>query len=60
MNWGEDRVYYRDSNGQVLSILARCTDVHGLDPFSEVAAGRALFRYDDLLKLADLLEELAR
>ena len=60
MNWGEDRVYYRDGEGQVRSILAGCTDVHGLDPFTEIAAGRALFRYDDLLKLADLLEEVSR
>jgi hypothetical protein len=27
------------------------------DPFVVLAAGRCLFRYDDLLKLADLLEK---
>jgi hypothetical protein len=59
VNWGEDRVYYRDEDGQVRSILARCTDVYGLDPFVEVAAGRAFFRYDDLMRLADLLEEMS-
>lgn len=28
-----------------------------VDPFVVLAAGRCLFRYDDLLKLADLLEK---
>ena len=52
-------MYYRDPDGQVHSILTQCTDARGSDPFVEVAAGRALFRYDDLLSLADLLEELS-
>jgi hypothetical protein len=57
-NWGEDRVYYHDAQGQLQSILAQCTDAIPPDPFVEVAAGRSWFRYEDLLKLADLLEQL--
>jgi hypothetical protein len=57
-NWGEDRVYFYDADGQLLSILASCTDAGGIDPFVEVSAGRSCFRYEDLVRLADLLEGL--
>ena len=57
-NWGEDRVYFHDAEGQWQSILASCTDVGGVDPFVEIAAGRSFFRYEDLVKLADLVEGL--
>ena len=42
-NWGEDRVYFHDAEGQWQSILASCTDVGGVDPFVEIAAGRSFF-----------------
>jgi hypothetical protein len=57
-NWGEDRVYFRDAEGRLQSILASCTDAGGVDPFVEIAAGRSFFRYEDLVRLADLLEKL--
>jgi Family of unknown function (DUF5372) len=58
-NWGEDRVYFYDAEGQQLqSILASCTDAGGVVPFVTRAAGRSFFRYEDLIKLADLLEKL--
>jgi hypothetical protein len=57
-NWGEDRVYFHDAQGQLCSVLASCTDVGGVDPFVEISAGRSFFRYEDLVRLADLLEEL--
>ena len=57
-NWGEDRVYYHDAEGHLQSILASCTDAGGADPFVEIAAGRSYFRYEDLVRLADLLKGL--
>ena len=51
-------MYFLDSEGQMQSILANCTDVGGVDPFVELAGGRALFRYEDLLRLAALVESL--
>ena len=54
-NWGEDRVYFHDAEGQLQSILASCTDAGGVDPLVEIAAGRSFFRYEDLVRLADLL-----
>jgi hypothetical protein len=58
LNWGEDRVYYLDEAGELRSILASCTDVGAVDPSVEIAAGRALFRFEDLLRLAALLAGL--
>ena len=57
-NWGEDRVYFHDGNGLLRSIPACWTTVLPVDPFVTLAAGRCLFRYDDLLKLADLVESV--
>ena len=56
--WGEDRVFFRDTEGQLQSIVTTCTDVAGDDPFVEIAAGRSFFRYEDLVRLADLLKGL--
>ncbi len=56
--WGEDRAFFRDAEGYLQSIVASCTDVGGIDPFVEIAAGRSFFRYEDLMRLADLLEGL--
>jgi hypothetical protein len=56
-NWGEDRVYFHAADGSLCSIPASWTTVIAEDPFVVVAAGRCLFRYDDLLKLTDLVEK---
>lgn len=56
-NWGEDRVYFHDSSRVLRSIPACWTTVLPADPFVLMAAGRCLFRYEDLLKLADLVEK---
>jgi len=40
-NWGEDRVYFYDAEGQLQAILASCTDAGGSDPFVAIAAVRA-------------------
>lgn len=57
-NWGEDRVYFHDAEGRWTSVPAAWTTVLPEDPFVTVAAGRCLFRYEDLLKLVNLLERL--
>jgi hypothetical protein len=57
--WGEDRVFFRETEDQLQSIVASCTDVGGIDPFVEIAAGRSFFRYEDLVRLVNLLDGLA-
>ncbi len=57
-NWGEDRVYFHDAEGHLSSIPSCWTTAAAPDPFVAVAAGRCLFRYEDLIKLVDLVEKL--
>ena len=54
--WGEDRVYYYDSNDDLKSLPARWTDVDPPEPFVVIAAGRAYFRSVDLWAVVELLE----
>ena len=51
-------MYFLDSEGKMQSILANYTDVGGVDPFVELARGRSRLRYEDLLRLAALVETL--
>ncbi len=56
--WGEQQVYFYDEDGRLERLPASWTDVEGTNPFVEVAAGRAHFRFADLCVLAQLLERL--
>ncbi|MCO5172375.1 MAG: Y4bD/Y4pK family protein, partial [Planctomycetes bacterium] len=53
--WGEHRVYFLDSEGKLRSLPASWTSAVDPDPFLVVSAGRALFRFEDLLRLVDLV-----
>jgi hypothetical protein len=58
--WGEYRVFFRrPGERRVCSLPATWTDVVEPDPFVALAAGRSLFRVDDLLTLSDLIGELS-
>jgi hypothetical protein len=57
LNWGEDRVCLRDGNGELFSLPAGWTDAVALDPFVVIAAGRCPFTTDDLLAVADLVDQ---
>ena len=57
-NWGEDRVCFLDEKGRLNSILASYTDARGEDPFVVMAAGRAHFRYQDLIALTKMIAQL--
>jgi hypothetical protein len=50
-------VYFHDSGGVLRSIPACWTTVLPADPFVVLAAGRCLFRFEELLKLVDLAEK---
>ena len=51
LTWGEDRVFYYDSSGNLKSLWANLTDVVSQDAFDRISAGRSAFRVDDLLEL---------
>lgn len=56
--WGEERVYYRDPTGRLRFLPARWTSMAAPDPFVRMAASRAYFRLEDLIRLKDRLQEL--
>jgi hypothetical protein len=58
--WGDDRLYIEGDDGSMKRIPVQWTDHSPLDPFVEMARGRAHFRLEDLRRLADLLEGLGR
>jgi hypothetical protein len=58
--WKEDRVYFEDADGCLQSVPAKWTDVVASDPFVVIAAGRALFRVDDLVEIVALLQLAGR
>ena len=51
-NWGEDRVFLRDEDGELFSLLAGWTDIVPADPFTVIADGRCPFTTEGLLALA--------
>ena len=49
----------RDAGGNAVVVPLAFTDAaYEEDPFLAISAGRAFFRVEDLLELADLVEEL--
>jgi len=57
-NWGEDRVYYHDEQGQLACVPAGWTDVVPPDPAVAISDGRSAFCLEDLLELARLVAAL--
>ena len=57
-NWGEDRVYFHDEDGQLVSLPAAWTSAVPPDPFVVVADGRSAFHFQQLLRLVVLLRQL--
>jgi len=52
------RVWFHDANGRLRALPSSWTSVVGEDPFNVVAAGRALFRVEELLELGRLIATL--
>jgi Family of unknown function (DUF5372) len=56
--WGEWRVFYYNDNDQVAYFPASWTDAGQTDPFIVLSGGRAVSRFEDLLRLVKLIEDL--
>jgi hypothetical protein len=54
-NWGEDRVYFHNTEGTLCSLPASWTNAAAPDPFVAIAAGRCPFRWQDLIQLAEMI-----
>ena len=57
-NWGDKRVYVRGPGGRLLSLPVAWTDIGESSAFVVVAAGRAVFGFEELLELSRLSEQL--
>ena len=55
--WGEERVYYRDQDGRMRFLPVCWTNLAASDPFVAMAAGRAHFRVEDLIRARNRLKE---
>ncbi|MDA1249302.1 MAG: DUF5372 family protein [Planctomycetota bacterium] len=53
--WGEQRAYFYDDDGRLVSVPLLWTTLAAVDPLIEFAGGRSAFRVEDLLNLRDLL-----
>ena len=58
-NWSEDRVYFHNDDGRLISVPAAWTSISAADPFVVVSAGRSPFKTQDLLEVAELIEAMA-
>jgi hypothetical protein len=58
--WGEERVYYQNEAGELVSIPLAWTNLAPEDPFVHFSEGRAAFRLSDLLETTRLLKKLGR
>jgi hypothetical protein len=56
-NCCEERVYYLDGVGELVSIPAQWTDAVPTDPFTVVAAGRSALRVAELLRLVKSVKD---
>ena len=57
---GESRVYFYNLQLRMVSVPINWTDIEPADPFVKISDGRALFRIEDLLRLAILINDIKR
>ena len=57
-NWQQEWIYFHDDDGRLASVPIDWTSLSSPDPFLVLSNGRARFRPDDLVRLADLIEGL--
>jgi hypothetical protein len=57
-NWGEDRVFFYDEEGGLISLPTQWTNLFTEDPLVCLSTDRSLFRVPDLLELSQLIEAI--
>ena len=55
--WGEDRVFYRKEDNRITSIPVCWTSIYEPHPFNVISEGRSVFRFQELLELARLIDD---
>lgn len=59
-NWGEDRIYFYDNHGKLVSIPAQWTSLFHEDPWVSLSTHQSFFRVPDLLELVNLIKGISR
>ena len=59
-SWGREWLDFHDATGRLSAIPIDWTDRAAPDPFVVVAAGRCHLRFDDLLRLVDMVEHVCK
>jgi len=54
-NWGEDRIYFHDNQGKLVSIPAQWTSLFPDEPWISLSRDQSYFRVPDLLELIQLI-----
>ncbi len=57
-NWGEERVFYYDENGELKSLPTQWTNVIAQDPFVKKSSGRAYFNINGLIELTEIIKKI--
>ncbi len=57
-SWGERRVYYHDSEGQVRGLPVGWTNLSAEEPVMGGSVGGSVFRVEELLELVKVVERL--
>jgi len=60
LNWGEDRVSFKDEKGDYHSIPANWTDINLPDPYERSGDNRSYFRINDLQEVKDIIRRLKK
>lgn len=58
LNWGEDRVSFKDENGDYHCIPANWTDINPPDPYERSENNKSFFRINDLIEIEKLVRKL--
>ncbi|MCP4404329.1 MAG: hypothetical protein GY801_44395, partial [bacterium] len=57
-SWGSEYIEFIDEKGQASSIPIAWTDAADIEPIVALSKGRCAFQVMDLLRLADLIDDL--
>ncbi len=60
LNWGEDRVSFKDENGDYHCIPVHWTDINPPDPFERCGDNDSYFRVSDLIEVKDIIHKLKK
>ena len=59
-SWKKACVQCIDATGSQLTLPLEWTDAAGVDPFVQFSHGRSYFRFEELLRLTDLLASMSQ